>query len=387
MIDRSRMGIGQKLLVAFIVINVAVIGGLTFFITQSAINQVNLLTSQKRPANSFANAEAKALLYVIVLEKWSLGVTERTDVKIARVILTQALSVSAFDKVAPLQYASPELLSALKESDAILDSTVRGLLPTQLQKSVQTKIGPVTEQIISQSERLVDDFQEYQASKSGEFGASTAAMRLVVLLFLLVFLTLFTVLVVRNARILRSNFYREKEIIRGDTAKLNLLFEKLSLSEATVISLRELSETKSAFIENVNHELRTPLSSVIGHIDIIRNITDSKPELGISKSLEVLDRNANILLKLTDNIVSLTKLDSRLVSLSDTSVDIAQVIDDCILVLQIECETSNLAVNFSIDREVGYLVKGDVEQLSRVVINLLSNAIKFSDVNSHIDIE
>jgi phosphoglycerate-specific signal transduction histidine kinase len=93
------------------------------------------------------------------------------------------------------------------------------------------------------------------------------------------------------------------------------------------------------------------------------------------------------LLKLTDNIVSLTKLDSRLVSLSDTSVDIAQVIDDCILVFQVKCETSNIAVNFSIDREVGYLVKGDVEQLSRVVINLLSNAIKFSDVNSHIDIE
>ncbi len=386
-IDRLRMGIGQKVLVGLIAITLFVTAFLGFFNTQSALSEVSLLTSQDRPHKRFAMAETKALLYVRSLEKWSFGAVERRDVEIARVTLTQVLTGNAFSSIAPLQLASPGFLSALKESDAILDSTVPGLLPTELQKSVQTKIGPVTEQIISQSERLVDDFQEYQEAKSNDRGANTPALRLVVLFLLFVLLIMFTVLVIRNARIMRSNFDREKEIIRAETEKLNLLFEKLTRSETTVVKLQELSEAKSAFIENVNHELRTPLSSVIGHIDIIRDLTASRRELGISNSLEVLDRNTNILLTMADNILSLSRLESESVPLSDTPVDISQVIDDCILVLQGELEISNIEIKFSIDREVGYLVEGDVEQLSRVVLNLLSNAIKFSKVNSHIDIE
>jgi signal transduction histidine kinase len=386
-IKRSRLGNWQNVTAVLVVVNLIIIAGSTFFLTRSIVEQMKFLTSVDSITRSVSLAERETLIYALDIDQWSSGLTTRRDVQIARGLLAQRLSVIDREGSSAGERASPEYFSALNESDAILESTVSGLLPVELQKSVQVRIRPIVQQLITESRVTADNFQQQQNSQVAAYTAWVSVLGAFTVFFLLLFFMLFTVLVIQNGRSTRSNFRRSQETIQSETAKLNLLFEKLSLSEATVISLRELSETKSAFIENVNHELRTPLSSVIGHIDIIRNITDSRPELGISKSLEVLDRNANILLKLTDNIVSLTKLDSRLVSLSDTSVDIAQVIDDCILVFQVECEKSNIAVNFSIDREVGYLVKGDVEQLSRVVINLLSNAIKFSDVNSHIDIE
>lgn len=387
MIKRSRLGNWQNVTAVLVVVNLIIIAGSTFFLTRSIVEQMKFLTSVDSTTRSVSLAERETLIYALDIDQWSSGLTTRRDVQIARGLLAQRLSVIDREGSSAGERASPEYFSALNESDAILESTVSGLLPVELQKSVQVRIRPIVQQLITESRVTADNFQQQQNSQVAAYTAWVSVLGAFTVFFLLLFFMLFTVLVIQNGRSTRSNFRRSQETIQSETAKLNLLFEKLSLSEATVISLRELSETKSAFIENVNHELRTPLSSVIGHIDIIRSITDSKPELGISKSLEVLDRNANILLKLTDNIVSLTKLDSQLVSLSDTSVDIAQVIDDCILVFQVECQTSNIAVNFSIDREVGYLVKGDVEQLSRVVINLLSNAIKFSDVNSHIDIE
>jgi signal transduction histidine kinase len=386
-INRSRLGAWQNVTVVLVVVNLIIIAGSTFFLTRSIVEEMKYVTSVESTTRSVSLVERETLIYALDIDQWSFGLTTRRDVQIARGLLAQRLSVIDREGRPAGERASPEYLSALNESDAILESTVSGLLPVELQKSVQVTIRPIVQQLIIESRVTADNFKQQQQSQVAAYIAWVSTLGAFTVFFLLLFFMLFTVLVIQNGRSIRSNFRRSQETIQSETAKLNLLFEKLSLSEATVISLRELSETKSAFIENVNHELRTPLSSVIGHIDIIRNITDSKPELGISKSLEVLDRNANTLLKLTDNIVSLTKLDSRLVSLSDTSVDIAQVIDDCILVFQVECETSNIAVNFSIDREVGYLVKGDVEQLSRVVINLLSNAIKFSDVNSHIDIE
>jgi signal transduction histidine kinase len=137
----------------------------------------------------------------------------------------------------------------------------------------------------------------------------------------------------------------------------------------------------------VNHELRTPLSSIIGYVEIIRDITDNKPELGILKYLEVVDRNANILLELIDGILTLSKLDSNKAPLPNIPVDISQVIDSAISVLEPDCQKSNIDIHFSIARDVGYLIQGDARQLNQVFLNLLSNSIKFSEVNSHIEVE
>ncbi len=387
MIDRSRIGIWQKILGGLIVINLIVIAGSILFITQSAVERVEFLTSKDRPSRSFSLAERETLVYLMALEQWSFGLTERRDVQIARGLLAQRLSVTDQDGNSPGALAGPEFLSALKESDTILQSTVSGLLPAELQKSVQVRIEPVADQMIGESRAFVDIFQLQEESKVQTYTNSVRILQTTILLSLTLFLALFIVLVVQNARFMRSNFRENEVIIERETEKLNLLIEKLSLSEATVINLRELSETKSAFIENVDHELRTPLASIIGYVEIIGNKTANKPELGISGSLEVVDRNANILLALVDNILSLAKLDSKLTFVSNASVDIAQVVDDCILVLQPAREKSNIDINFSIDREVGYSVQGDVGRLNEVVVNLLSNSIKFSKVNSHIEIK
>ncbi len=389
MIDRSRIGIGigQKILGGLIVINLIVIAGSILFITQSTVERVEFLTSQDRPSRSFSLAERETLVYLMALDQWSFGLTERRDVQIARGPLIRRLSVIDEEGNSPGALAGPEYLSALKESDAILQSTVSGLLPAELQKSVQVRIEPVADQMRLESRAFVDAFQLHEESRVQTYINSVRVLQVTILSSLLVFLVLFSVLIVQNIRNMRSNFRKNEEIIQSETDKLNLAIEKLSLSETAVINLEELSETKSAFIENMNHELRTPLASIIGYVEMIGDKTANKPELGISESLEVVDRNANVLLALVDSIFSLAKLDSHLTPLPYVSVDIAQVVDDCILVLQPECEKSNIDINFSIDREVGYFVQGDVEQLNRAVVNLLSNSIKFSKVNSHIEIE
>ncbi len=387
MIDRSRTRLWQKIFGGLVVFNLIVIASSVLIMTQSTVEQVKFLTSQDRPSRSFSLAERETLVYIMTLEQWSFGLIERRDVQITRGMLNQRLSVVDRNGDSPGKLASPEYLSALKESDAILQSTGAGLLPVELQKNVQLRIEPVVNQMIPESRAFVDTFQLQEESKIKMYVNWVRGLQVTILFSLLLFLALFSILLVRNVNFMRSNFHKNEEIIQSETEKLNLLIEKLALSETTVINLRELSETKLAFIENMNHELRTPLSSVIGYVEIIGSITADKPELGISKYLEVVDRNANVLLTLVDSIFSLSKLDANVTPLPNISVDIAQAVDDCVLVLQPECEKHNIDINFSVDREVGHFVQGDVEQLNRAVVNLLSNSIKFSKANSHIEIE
>jgi signal transduction histidine kinase len=386
-IVRPRIPLGQKILGGLLVIDLLALTGSTIFISQSAVNQVKLLTSVKRPARSFTIAESAALVYVIRLEQWSFGLKERGDVQVARALLSVKLSATTPAGDSPGLIASPEYLSALKESDAILQSTLPGLLPTEIQKSVQEKIGPIIDQIIHQSRVLVDTFQRQQDSKIRVSANSKNDLERATLLFLFLFLAMFTALVVWNGKRTYSNFRRTQGDIQRETVKLDSLIEELSLSESTIANLRELSETKTAFVASVNHELRTPLSSIIGYVEIIRDITDNKPELGILKYLEVVDRNANILLELIDGILTLSKLDSNKAPLPNIPVDISQVIDSAISVLEPDCQKSNIDIHFSIARDVGYLIQGDARQLNQVFLNLLSNSIKFSEVNSHIEVE
>jgi signal transduction histidine kinase len=386
-IVRPRTPLGQKILGGLIVINLIALGGSTIFISQSSINQVKLLTSAKRPAKSFTLAQSQALVYVIRLEQWSFGLKDRRDVQIARALLSRRLSAIDSNGNSPGRLASPKYLSTLKESDAILRSNVPGLLPTELQQSVQTKLGPITDQIIFQSKALVDIFQRQQDLKIRASGNSRNALQRTTLSLLFIFLLMFIAFVVWNAKSTYAYFRRSQADIQQATDKLDGSIEELSLSVSVIENLRELSETKTAFVASVNHELRTPLSSIIGYVELIRSVTDSKPELGILKYLEVVDRNANILLGLVDGILSLAKLDSNKASLPNIRVDIGQVIGTAISVLEPECRKSNIDINLSIDEDVSYSIQGDAGQLTQVFLNLLSNSIKFSEVNSHIEIE
>ena len=138
---------------------------------------------------------------------------EQKSVQISRALLLQRLSFVDLKGNSPMALASPELLSALRETDAILQSTVPGFLPTELQKCVQVKIEPIADQIISQSKALVDAFQQDQNSKIRESANSRLNLLRVIPLLLLLLLVLFAFFVVSNWRSTYSYFRRSQTVI------------------------------------------------------------------------------------------------------------------------------------------------------------------------------
>ncbi len=387
MIIRPRMPLGQKVLSGLIVVTLLTIATSFHSFNRSAVNDLNVRISGKSPRAGITITVREQMVFLNQLEQWSVGLKTRRDVQIARGILVQRLSVVNADGLTVGELVSPEFLMALKDSDAILASTVPGFLPVELQSSVQAKIRPIADQIIRETRALINRFQTLSNSYNLKRLNSTNERQQVMLSLLFLLLVLLIGFVVSNWRSTYSFFHEKEVIIQRETEKLNSLIEEISLSESTIENLRELSETKTAFIASVNHELRTPLSSIIGYVEIIRDITDKRPELGITEYLEIVDRNANILLELVNGILTLSKLDSNKAPLPNSRVDIGQVIATAISVLRPECKKSNIDIYFSIASNMDFFIQGDEGQLNRVFLNLLSNSIKFSEVNSHIEIE
>jgi signal transduction histidine kinase len=158
----------------------------------------------------------------------------------------------------------------------------------------------------------------------------------------------------------------------------------LQRSQSTVTELQDLNEAKNAFISPVNHELRTPITSIIGYIEVLQDEVDSADRADISQHLEVLDRNAQILLHLVESMLSLSKIDAEGPRTYQTEVWLNEVVDNAIFALRPTIEKKNLAIDFRSTSED--IVLGDAGQLNQVMINLLGNAIKFSHPDSTVEI-
>lgn len=137
----------------------------------------------------------------------------------------------------------------------------------------------------------------------------------------------------------------------------------------------EVEKSKREFLSVINHELRTPLSSIIGALGLISS------EENVSEKIKNLStiayRNAERLAGIVSDMLSIEKIGFEKLELDLTPISIQEVIDESIL------SSKALADKFSIEiikegvfKEVKVL--GDRRRLIQVMMNLLSNAIKFS---------
>ena len=148
---------------------------------------------------------------------------------------------------------------------------------------------------------------------------------------------------------------------------------ELQLEQAEAIRLKELDEFKNHLYTNITHEFRTPLTVVIGAARQIKNNAKVKLE----KHLEMIERNADRLLSLINQMLDLSKLESGKMKLSFVQADIIQYLQ--YLTESFHSLTHAKHINLSFYSEVDLLIMDyDMENLERIMTNLLSNAIKYT---------
>lgn len=145
---------------------------------------------------------------------------------------------------------------------------------------------------------------------------------------------------------------------------------------------RELEQDKNELITNISHDLRTPLTSIIGYLDLLKRGQYASQQQ-FQDYLEITHQKSQRLKILIDELFEYTRLSSPDIKLNKSEVDIGdlfeQIVGEYIPIL----EKEQLKVNKSIE-DIKLPVLMDVDKLVRVFDNLLSNAIKYSDKPSEI---
>jgi len=148
---------------------------------------------------------------------------------------------------------------------------------------------------------------------------------------------------------------------------------------------RRLEIMKDQFISSVTHELRTPLVSIKGYVDYVL-AEDPKATLeSVKTSIEVVKRNTDRLLELTNDLLDVQRMESGKLELKIQNVNFRDLIKECVEEIQPLIRQKNQHLHLEIP--AGPLtIQGDHLRLSQVMMNLLNNATKFTPTGGDITV-
>lgn len=375
----------QYLLALTALIAILALGLSTFLYSNSTGERAKVLSNVETPAASIIFTQRETLVYATRLAQWANGGTTRRQVQIARNLLAQRLAVIDTSGRSMGSRAQADYWAVLKESDRIVASAPMGILPENLHRKYNQAVVPVIDEILAEARRLVVSYQRSVDAEMIAAARDSMNRTRINLTFFYIFVIAGALFLFLNVRTNFRNYRKARVAIDLEQKRLDETLAELKRTQSTVVELKDLDQAKNAFISTVNHELRTPLTSIIGYLDVIRDekLAVSNPEL--TEYLDVLDRNAQILLHLVESMLSLSKIDASTGKLADDKVSMNEVIDNAIFIMKPAIEKSKIEVRFTATDEL--FVEGDSGQLNQIYINLLGNAIKFSPSHTSIEIE
>ena len=157
-----------------------------------------------------------------------------------------------------------------------------------------------------------------------------------------------------------------------------VLVEALEKERAAVEQLQDLDRSKSDFVSMVSHELRTPITSIVGYTEMLQDGAAGAINPDQARLLERVRRNGERLVRLIEDLLTLSSIESGTFTLEKSSIDLGIVVNRAREALAPVLSDRDLDVRFQVPHRP-ITVLGDPWQLERVVINLVGNAIKFTE--------
>ncbi|MDX2096769.1 MAG: response regulator [Leptolyngbyaceae cyanobacterium bins.59] len=183
-------------------------------------------------------------------------------------------------------------------------------------------------------------------------------------------------------KLLEQNQHLKQEIENHKKTEEHLRQEIQNriLIEAVLQDAKEEAEAasymKSRFLSKVSHELRTPLNAILGFSEILRS--DSSLSTNHQNYLKSISQNGHHLLKLINNILSLTSAELHQMTLNERNLDLYQFLTTLIETWQTKVLGRGLDFQFCQSPDVPRYIRVDEGKLHQVLIHLLENALKFT---------
>ena len=172
---------------------------------------------------------------------------------------------------------------------------------------------------------------------------------------------------------LNEDLAQRVSILAAVNQELEILTHKLELAYDEAL---EASKLKSEFVANISHEVRTPISAVLGMTELLMDTSLSGEQ---SSFVKIVNESAQSLLTIINDILDFSKMEAGRLELEVIDLNVRSIVEGCADWLASSARRKRLALMTFCDPSIPQFVKGDPVRLRQVLLNLASNAIKFTE--------
>jgi signal transduction histidine kinase len=173
---------------------------------------------------------------------------------------------------------------------------------------------------------------------------------------------------------------KNKEFEDAKAATMNILEDVTEANKR----LKELDKGKDEFLSMVSHELKTPLTPIQVHLEMLSEPGSKMPAKEQTASIEAISRNTKRLKSLINDILDISRLQLGRMQFSMAKLNLNKIIEDVLKDRQLVADSKKIKLKAETEGRLD--VTGDSLRLMQVLTNLLDNAVKFSDENSEIQV-
>jgi signal transduction histidine kinase/ligand-binding sensor domain-containing protein/CheY-like chemotaxis protein len=169
-----------------------------------------------------------------------------------------------------------------------------------------------------------------------------------------------------NLNLEKARVEHERDTVEKQKVEIERLFAES----------QQAARLKDEFLANMSHEIRTPMNGIIGMTQLV---LDSELTSEQREHLEIVDRSADSLLVIVNDILDLSKVQAGKLDLQEIEMDPHEVVAAAFKIMAVRSQEKNLKLFSSIETSVPRSLMGDPLRLRQVLLNLLGNAIKFTE--------
>lgn len=152
-----------------------------------------------------------------------------------------------------------------------------------------------------------------------------------------------------------------------------------------VTKLKDLEKARSEFVANVSHELKTPLTSIMGFVETLKEGAIEDPENRL-KFFHIIEDHSKKLSSLIEDLLILSKIESGKQEFKKESIDFEKMTKNIVGLFEKIIESKNIKVFIEVDPKP-FLFFGDSKSLEQAMTNLIDNAIKYNEPGGSVHIQ
>lgn len=187
--------------------------------------------------------------------------------------------------------------------------------------------------------------------------------------------------VVKIADVYNQMIFKLAERDQKLRGQKDLLETEVALRTSELVQARdtalEANRYKSEFLANITHELRTPLQSILGYTEVVKEMLEDEGVFSCEQDVDKITHNADHLLSLINSILDISKIEAGKMEVSNQNVNIKTLLSRATDTIAPLIEKNNNELKIITD-QADYDFFVDEKKLFQILLNLLSNAAKFT---------